>query len=197
MTEFIMRSMAVSKREPLYREVQVCRCVIAGVPMILVAAAGLLRAVYTDNIPRQVLRKEAWMKISVAEFSREALLSEEVAAALLPLRAGIMQLEEYFSGRRRCFRLPIAPIGTDFQLRVWEALRAIPYGETRSYGQIAEIVGCPQGARAVGMACHANPLLIVTPCHRVVGSTGALTGFAGGLEMKKRLLKLEQPELFV
>lgn len=101
------------------------------------------------------------------------------------------ELEEYFSGRRTAFSVPLSPHGTTFQLAVWEALRNIPYGQTRTYGEIAAAVGRPKAARAVGMANHDNPLLIFTPCHRVVGKGGALTGFACGLEVKERLLALE------
>ena len=101
------------------------------------------------------------------------------------------ELEEYFCGQREVFTVPLSPHGTAFQLSVWAALRDIPYGQTRSYGQIAAAVGRPRAARAVGMANHGNPLLIFTPCHRVVGKGGALTGFACGLEVKRRLLELE------
>ncbi|MCD8160016.1 MAG: methylated-DNA--[protein]-cysteine S-methyltransferase [Clostridiales bacterium] len=104
------------------------------------------------------------------------------------------QLTAYFRGNLRAFTLPLATEGTPFQQAVWAALRAIPYGETRTYGQIAAAVGRPKAARAVGGACHANPLLIVTPCHRVVGSGGALTGFACGLAAKEQLLALERKE---
>ena len=102
------------------------------------------------------------------------------------------QLAEYFAGRRRCFDLPLQPRGTSFQQRVWQVLRTIPYGETRSYRQVAELAGSPRGYRAVGMANHRNPLLIVIPCHRVIGADGSLTGFGGGMEMKRALLDLEQ-----
>lgn len=103
------------------------------------------------------------------------------------------QLQEYFSGMRQTFDLPINTAqGTEFQQRVWATLRDIPYGETRTYGEIAKIIGCPKGARAVGMACNKNPLLILTPCHRVIGSSGALTGFACGLDIKKILLDIEK-----
>lgn len=102
------------------------------------------------------------------------------------------QLEEYFAGQRRVFDLPLRPRGTAFQQRAWAALRTIPYGRTRTYRQIAEQIGCPKGFRAVGMANHRNPLLIVIPCHRVVGTDGSLTGFGGGLDMKRFLLELEQ-----
>src|SRR5918995_34758 len=101
------------------------------------------------------------------------------------------QLREYFAGERTGFDLPLAPEGTDFQRRVWAALAAIPYGETTSYAALAERIGRPGSARAVGAANGANPLAIVVPCHRVVGADGTLTGYAGGLDVKRRLLDLE------
>ena len=101
------------------------------------------------------------------------------------------ELGEYFAGRRQTFDLPLAPEGTPFQQKVWEALREIPYGETRSYGQIAEAVGNPKAARAVGMANNKNRILILTPCHRVIGADGSLVGFGCGLEKKVFLLELE------
>ena len=107
------------------------------------------------------------------------------------LAAARTQLDEYFAGARTAFDLPLSEAGTGFQKQVWAALRAIPFGQVRSYGQIAAAVGRPRAARAVGMACHANPLLIVTPCHRVVGADGALTGFGAGLPAKEFLLALE------
>ena len=101
------------------------------------------------------------------------------------------RLEEYFAGKRQHFDLRIAPRGTDFQQRVWQALRGIPYGTTRSYGEIAKAIGNPGASRAVGAACRANPIPIVIPCHRVVGADGSLVGFAGGLPVKKSLLSME------
>ena len=101
------------------------------------------------------------------------------------------QLGEYFSGRRQAFDLPLDFVGTEFQTRVWMALLNIPFGETRSYGQIARELGDPKAVRAVGAANGRNPISIVAPCHRVIGASGALTGFAGGLEAKARLLALE------
>lgn len=101
------------------------------------------------------------------------------------------QLEEYLDGAREDFDFPMEPRGTEFQRRVWAALREIPYGETRSYGDIARAIGRPQAVRAVGAANGKNPLWIAVPCHRVVGSGGQLTGYAGGLELKKQLLELE------
>jgi methylated-DNA-[protein]-cysteine S-methyltransferase len=101
------------------------------------------------------------------------------------------QLRAYFAGRLRTFELPFAPEGTPFQQQVWAQLRAIPYGETRTYGQLAHNLGRPTASRAVGAANGQNPLPIVVPCHRVIGSTGKLTGFYGGLHLKEYLLALE------
>jgi methylated-DNA-[protein]-cysteine S-methyltransferase len=102
------------------------------------------------------------------------------------------QLNEYFAGVRRAFSLPLDARGTPFQRAVWDALCEIPYGETRTYGQIAAAIGKPNAARAVGAACHTNPIAILIPCHRVVGASGALTGYAAGVEIKEYLLTLEQ-----
>lgn len=107
------------------------------------------------------------------------------------LCAAKQQLQEYFDGTRREFSLPLAPKGTPFQQKVWAALQTIPYGQTKSYGQLARQVGSPRGARAVGMANHCNPIAVFIPCHRVVGQNGALTGYAGGIWRKEALLKLE------
>ncbi len=103
-----------------------------------------------------------------------------------------VQLREYFAGERRTFSLPLDVAGTAFQRRVWDALRTIPFGETRSYGQIAAQIGQPNAVRAVGAANGRNPVSIITPCHRVIGATGHLTGFAGGLDVKARLLAFER-----
>jgi len=102
-----------------------------------------------------------------------------------------MQLEEYFAGKRKQFDIPIRLVGTVFQVAVWKELAAIPYGETRSYKQIAENIGNPKACRAVGMANNRNPIVIIIPCHRVIGSSGELVGFGGGLELKQRLLDIE------
>lgn len=108
------------------------------------------------------------------------------------IRYAIEQLEEYFAGHRQQFDLPLLPIGTPFQQRVWEALLDIPYGETRSYMEIARNLGKPEAVRAVAQAIGANGISIFIPCHRVVSSNGRLTGYAGGLKAKKQLLKIEQ-----
>jgi len=101
------------------------------------------------------------------------------------------QLDEYFAGSRKLFNLQIQPKGTEFQIKVWEELIKIPYGETKSYQEIAEIIGKPNAQRAVGSACNKNPILLIIPCHRVIAKSGKLTGFAYGLDIKKHLLKLE------
>lgn len=119
-------------------------------------------------------------------------LAADVAREETPLlREARRQLEAYLEGRLRDFDLPLAPRGTPFQLKVWRALTRIPYGETRSYKQIAEAVDCPKGCRAVGMANNRNPISIVIPCHRVIGADGALVGYGGGLPIKECLLRLE------
>lgn len=107
------------------------------------------------------------------------------------LRQAVRELEEYFAGRRREFTVPVAPEGTEFQLAVWAGLTRIPYGTTWSYAQLAQAIGRPQAVRAVGAANGANPIGIIIPCHRVIGSDGSLTGFGGGLPLKRRLLELE------
>ncbi len=115
-----------------------------------------------------------------------------LASRETPLLArGREELLEYLAGARRDFDLPLAPQGTPFQQRVWAALREIPYGQTRSYRELALAAGSPRGYRAVGMANHRNPIPILIPCHRVVGADGSLTGYAGGLELKRKLLELE------
>jgi methylated-DNA-[protein]-cysteine S-methyltransferase len=106
-------------------------------------------------------------------------------------RAAADQLDSYFAGELTTFDLPLAPLGSEFQQRVWAALQEIPYGETESYGQLAERIGSPGAARAVGLANGKNPIGIVIPCHRVVGSDGSLTGYGGGLDRKRQLLDLE------
>ncbi len=101
------------------------------------------------------------------------------------------QLERYFTGELQEFDLPLAPEGTPFQQKVWQSLCKVPYGQTVSYGDVAKDVGSPRGARAVGMANHSNPICIIIPCHRIIGTNGRLVGYGGGLETKARLLKLE------
>lgn len=125
-----------------------------------------------------------------------ALTPEALDASKVPpiLRRAAAQLAEYFAGTRPRFDLPLAPIGTEFQRRVWAATSAIKFGETATYGEIARKIGVPNAARAVGGALNRNPLAIVVPCHRVVGSSGKLTGYDGGVDRKAFLLTLERPE---
>jgi methylated-DNA-[protein]-cysteine S-methyltransferase len=135
-------------------------------------ARGLRRISFQDG-PRPMRIPEAWER------------AEE------PFQHAIAQLAAYFAGRLKRFDLTIAPEGTPFQRDVWSALRKIPYGETVSYGELTRRLGRPRASRAVGAANGRNPIPIVVPCHRVVGSNGALTGFGGGLSIKRRLLELE------
>lgn len=111
-----------------------------------------------------------------------------------PIRNAAEQLNAYFAGKLREFDLPLAPEGTPFQLKVWEALNTIPYGKTRTYGDVARMIGNSRACRAVGMANHRNPIAIVIPCHRVIGADASLTGYASGLELKRMLLELERGE---
>ena len=108
-----------------------------------------------------------------------------------PLREAAKQLDEYFSGKRRQFELPLQLRGTEFQRRVWNALTKIPFGETRSYSHLARDIGNPSACRAVGLANGRNPIAVIVPCHRVIGADGSLTGFGGGLPRKQWLLRHE------
>jgi methylated-DNA-[protein]-cysteine S-methyltransferase len=112
-------------------------------------------------------------------------------ATIDPLPAAARQLKEYFAGKRREFDLPLRMEGTEFQQRVWRELTKIPFGETRSYGQLAKRLNNPNGSRAVGLANGRNPIAIIVPCHRVIGADGSLTGFGGGLDRKEWLLTHE------
>ena len=122
------------------------------------------------------------------ENRRQNLAFEESASAM---RGYVGEVEEYFAGKRREFTFALDLRGTDFQLACWRALLAIPYGETRTYADIARTVGKPRGFRAVGMANNRNPIAIVVPCHRVIACDGSLCGYGGGLEIKRHLLELE------
>jgi methylated-DNA-[protein]-cysteine S-methyltransferase len=114
-------------------------------------------------------------------------------STLTPLISNaVTQLNEYFNGERKVFSLPLCPDGTDFQKSVWNALTDIPYGKTASYKEIAERINVPKGARAVGNANNKNPIVIIIPCHRVIGADGKLSGYGGGTDIKKKLLNLEE-----
>lgn len=142
-------------------------------------------------VGRMALSEEAGVLIlsSLTEKAPSSYIGEERDTPLL-LRAEA-QLQAYFAGERRAFDVPLGLRGTPFQRAVWQALREIPYGETRAYGQIAQRIGQPRACRAVGMANHRNRLLIFVPCHRVIGANGQMTGFGAGLPVKEYLLHLE------
>jgi methylated-DNA-[protein]-cysteine S-methyltransferase len=161
-------------RPPARSDVQHHRLVDSPVGTLLLLSDGdALTGLYLDG----------------ARYAESAPAGEQSDDELLEEAA--RQLKEYFAGERTVFSLPVAPVGTEFQRSVWRQLAAIPYGETRSYGQIAAAVGRPSASRAVGAANGHNPISIIVPCHRVVGSTGKLTGYAGGLDRKVLLLELE------
>ncbi|MCI3226821.1 methylated-DNA--[protein]-cysteine S-methyltransferase [Streptomyces sp. NP-1717] len=142
-------------------------------PLTLVATEGVLSALYMTE-QRHRPPQETFGEVDASPFG-----------------SVIDQLEEYFAGERTEFDVPLRLDGTPFQRGVWEQLRAIPYGETRSYGQLADALGKSGASRAVGLANGKNPVGIIVPCHRVIGSTGGLTGYGGGLDRKRRLLAFE------
>ena len=135
---------------------------------------------------------ERLLGLHMQEGRRPGHVPPDAKAASEPFAATREQLSQYFAGERTDFDLPLAPVGTPFQEGVWRALREIPYGETASYGELAERIGRPSASRAVGMANGRNPISIVVPCHRVIGASGELTGYAGGVERKRFLLELER-----
>jgi methylated-DNA-[protein]-cysteine S-methyltransferase len=141
--------------------------------LLLAGDAAALRLVHFQSGPHPVRPPPQWREDGV------------------PFARALAQLGEYFGGARRSFRLRLAPQGTAFQLAVWQALQSIPYGQTVSYVELARRLGNARGARAVGLANGANPLPIIVPCHRVIGADGSLTGFGGGLYIKRALLSLE------
>ena len=122
---------------------------------------------------------------------RPSWIKEAIEYKTPLLAEAIRQLEEYFAGERREFQLPLSMKGTEFQMEDWKALCTIPYGETRTYGQIAAQIGRSKASRAVGMANHNNPISVIVPCHRVIGAGGKLVGYGGGLDVKEALLALE------
>jgi len=130
------------------------------------------------------------------EFGKKELSAWNAVEEPHPLlQEASRQLEEYLNGERTEFDLPLAPDGTEFQKSVWTALLQIPYGQVSTYGNLAAQIGKPKAARAVGGACHKNPIAIIIPCHRAIGSNGSLTGFGGGLPLKRWLLELENEKL--
>ncbi len=111
------------------------------------------------------------------------------------LEMAAVQISEYLQGGRQEFTVPLAPHGSEFAMKVWKEMLAIPYGKVRTYGEMAEAIGRPKAARAVGQACNRNPISILIPCHRVVGAGGKLTGYAAGITLKEKLLRLEKDAL--
>jgi methylated-DNA-[protein]-cysteine S-methyltransferase len=136
--------------------------------------------------------RDKGMKTTVDDRIKKVLNAEIVERDDEILRETSKQLDEYLEGRRKAFDVPVLMMGTDLQKRVWKALMSIAYGATSTYGQIARDIGSPRAVRAVGNACGANPIGIIVPCHRVVGSNGGLVGYGGGLPLKRKLLALEQ-----
>lgn len=130
--------------------------------------------------------------VTEISFGWENCVHDEKERRCFPAQEAERQLVQYFLGERRIFDFPFKMKGTEFQKKVWAELQKIPYGETRSYSEIAERIQNPKAVRAVGMANHRNPLAIVVPCHRVIGKNGSLTGYAGGIDKKRMLLELER-----
>ena len=149
---------------------------------------GLVALEFDARLPSQQTIRPNPRDLRVERQKGASVHFEESQAAM---RAYVRELEEYFAGERRQFSFPLDLRGTDCQLACWRALLAIPYGETRTYGDIARAIGRPRGFRAVGMANNRNPVAIVVPCHRVIASDGTLCGYGGGLDVKRRLLELE------
>jgi len=153
------------------------------------ASAGSVISVYQTSLGKVVISADG-EAVTEINFGQPAELIKDERNALTDMTAA--QLEEYFAGDRTEFTVPLRPKGTEFQQQVWAALREIPYGQTRSYSQIAERIGRPKACRAVGLANGKNPIWVMIPCHRVVGADGSLTGYAGGLPLKQRLLDIEK-----
>lgn len=143
------------------------------------------------NVNRHRERNDNRIKRLLHHVDTSYIYNEMENSSILTIQRARQELDEYFSGNRKSFDVPLLMMGTDFQKRVWQALKNIPYGSTVSYKDIACRVGNPKGVRAVAQAIGANPLSIFVPCHRVVGSDGTLTGYAGGVDAKRFLLQLE------
>jgi methylated-DNA-[protein]-cysteine S-methyltransferase len=152
--------------------------------------------VYETDIGRVAIAEESG-KVTNLFFSGESIPAEMRIEETETLKMAVGQLMEYLQGKRKVFDILLAPKGTAFQKKVWDALLKIPYGETSSYGKLAENIGKPGAARAVGMANNRNPIPVIIPCHRVIGADGSLTGYGGGLPMKVKLLALEKATAMV
>ncbi len=152
---------------------QYCYCKTPIGKLLLTGENGLLEEIHFPNSAENAVIEDDWQ-------NNRGAFSDV-----------LQQLEEYFAGRRKVFKIKMNPKGTDFQRRVWQELQRIPYGKTASYGEIAHRIDNPKACRAVGGANGKNPIPIIIPCHRIIGTDGSLTGFGGGLELKKDLLRLE------
>jgi methylated-DNA-[protein]-cysteine S-methyltransferase len=151
-----------------------------------------MRACFYESKIGRLCIAEKDGKITNVYLPGEAFPGDMEACETPLLKEAVRQLESYFKGELKEFNLPLGPEGTDFMKKVWSALCEIPYGRTATYKDIAIKAGSPKGARAVGLANNRNPIPIFIPCHRVIGADGSLTGYAGGLDMKKKLLDIER-----
>ena len=151
----------------------------------------MTKAFFFDTAFSRIGVSERGGALTYVFFGNTVKPAEYVVERTSLLDSAAAQIQEYLAGARKAFDLPLDPTGTAFERSVWEALRSIPYGETRTYGQIASRIGNVKACRAVGRAVGRNPLSIFIPCHRVIGQNGSLTGYAGGIEMKKALLGIE------
>ncbi|MBQ3050232.1 MAG: methylated-DNA--[Oscillospiraceae bacterium] len=146
------------------------------------------RRVFKSTIGNILVVEDGDAIVEISLFNGKSMIND--SSALLDITE--RQLKEYFNGERKTFDIPLRRSGTEFQLKVWRRLSEIPYGTTKTYGEIAKEIGFPKAARAVGGACNKNPIIIVVPCHRVVGANGGMVGFACGIDVKEKLLELEK-----
>ena len=170
----------------------VCRHLVTPVGQVTLGAiGGQLCLCDWENSKRRIRNDNRLKCLLKAEFMDFAFVDGDMNRDLLVLRKAEQELYEYFSGKRKSFDIPLLMVGTDFQKRVWQALMSIPYGSTVSYLDVARRIGNPKSVRAVAQAIGSNLMSILVPCHRVVGSNGRLTGYAGGVDAKHFLLQLE------
>lgn len=156
-------------------------------PVVIEASETAITGIHMDHAKTDHVRNETdHMENQLSMPSSVQFKETEL------IKKAYEELNEYFSGKRRTFDLPLQAEGTEFQMQVWKALQEIPYGETCSYKEIAIKAGKPKAFRAVGGACHRNPIFIMIPCHRVIGTDGSMTGYGGGIPVKKQLLSLEK-----
>ena len=150
------------------------------------------RVLFDSPLGKLLIAEENGYLREISFFNEKPFFTQKESRVILETE---MQLTEYFSLKRKTFELPLKPQGTDFTLLVWKALQSIPYGKTCTYSHIAEMLGNKKASRAVGLACHANPIAIVIPCHRVIGANGKLVGYNAGINTKDMLISLEKQGL--